>query len=69
VASTGSHKLKRYDLAIGFVGERSKEHFASWGDGWGWAWFDAGAPLTPSSSSPFPPPSRAEAGQCQRTTE
>jgi peptide/nickel transport system substrate-binding protein len=32
VASTGSHKLKRYDLAIGFVGERFKEHFAGWGD-------------------------------------
>jgi hypothetical protein len=32
VASTGSYKLKRYDLAIGFVGERFKEHFAGWGD-------------------------------------
>jgi ABC-type transport system substrate-binding protein len=32
VASTGSYKLKRYDPAIGFVGERFKEHFAGWGD-------------------------------------
>ena len=32
VASTGSYKLKRYDLAIGFVGERFKEHFAGLGD-------------------------------------
>ena len=32
VASTGSYKLKRYDLAIGFVGEWFKEHFAGWGD-------------------------------------
>jgi len=32
VASTGSYKLKRYDLAIGFVGERFKEHFAGWDD-------------------------------------
>ena len=31
VASTGSYKLKRYDPAIGFVGERFKEHFAGWG--------------------------------------
>ena len=30
VASTGSYKLKRYDPAIGFVGERFKEHFAGW---------------------------------------
>jgi len=28
VASTGSYKLKRYDPAIGFVGERFKDHFA-----------------------------------------
>jgi peptide/nickel transport system substrate-binding protein len=32
VASTGSYKLKRYDPAIGFVGERFKEHFAGLGD-------------------------------------
>ena len=31
VASSGSYKLKRYDPAIGFVGERFKEHFAGWG--------------------------------------
>ena len=31
VASTGSYKLKRYDPAIGFVGEKFKEHFAGWG--------------------------------------
>jgi ABC-type transport system substrate-binding protein len=31
VASTGSYKLKRYDPAIGFVGERHKEHFAGCG--------------------------------------
>lgn len=31
VAGTGSFKLKRYDPAVGFIGERFKEHFAGWG--------------------------------------
>jgi len=31
VAGTGSYKLKRYDPAVGFIGERYKEHFAGWG--------------------------------------
>jgi len=31
VASTGSYKLKRYDPAVGFIGERFKDHFAGWG--------------------------------------
>jgi ABC-type transport system substrate-binding protein len=31
VAGTGSYKLKRYDPAVGFVGDRFKEHFAGWG--------------------------------------
>lgn len=25
-----------------------------WGDGWGWSWFDAGNPSTPSRSLPLP---------------
>jgi peptide/nickel transport system substrate-binding protein len=32
IAGTGSFKLKRYDPAIGFVGERNKDHFAGWGE-------------------------------------
>lgn len=31
VAGTGSYKLKRYDPAVGFIGERFAEHFAGWG--------------------------------------
>lgn len=32
VAGTGSFKLKRYDPAVGFIGERNEEHFAGWGE-------------------------------------
>ena len=31
VAGSGSYKLKRYDPALGFIGERFKEHFYGWG--------------------------------------
>jgi peptide/nickel transport system substrate-binding protein len=31
VAGTGGFKLRRYDPAVGFVGERFREHFAGWG--------------------------------------
>lgn len=31
VAGSGSYKLRRYDPAVGFIGERFKEHFAGWG--------------------------------------
>ena len=30
-AGTGSFKLKRYDPAVGFIGERFKDHFYGWG--------------------------------------
>lgn len=32
VAGSGSYMLKRYDPAIGFIGERFPEHFAGWGE-------------------------------------
>ena len=33
-----------------------------WGDGWGWSWFDAANPSTPSSSLPLPPSLQGGAG-------
>jgi hypothetical protein len=35
----------------------SRRHYPGnniWGDGWGWGWFDAANPSTPSRSLPFP---------------
>lgn len=32
VAGSGSYSLKRYDPAIGFIGERNADHFAGWDD-------------------------------------
>ncbi|GAB4171385.1 MAG: ABC transporter substrate-binding protein [Thalassobaculales bacterium] len=31
VAGSGSYKLKRHDPALGFIGERNKDHFYGWG--------------------------------------
>jgi hypothetical protein len=38
------------------VRDRSGRHSENetWGDGWGWAWFDAGKPSTPSRALPLP---------------
>ena len=31
IAGSGSYKLRRYDPALGFIGERNKDHFYGWG--------------------------------------